>query len=98
MVGCGLIYTELVEILSKSDDCSSSSSNFSDSSDNEIDDLAVVDGIINDDSDGEEETYKTLLWKKKDNYSGQKKVFHFECGQRNEARYVTDNLECFELS
>jgi hypothetical protein len=51
-----------VEILSKSDDCSSSSCSISiDSSDNEIDDLDVVDAIINDDSDGEQETYRTFL-------------------------------------
>jgi hypothetical protein len=88
--------TELVEILSKSDS-SSGSSSFSDSSDNEIDDLAVADAIINDDSDGEEETYKTFLWETMDNYTGQKELFHVESGPRNKARNVTDILECFEL-
>jgi hypothetical protein len=94
-----LIDTELVEILSKSYDCSSSSSNFSDS-DNKINDLqlAVVDAIINDDTDGEEVTYKTFLLETMDNYSAQKEVFHFESGPRNKARNVTHNLECFELS
>jgi hypothetical protein len=97
MAGRCLRDTELVEILSKSDDSSSGSSSFSDSSDNEIDDLAVVDTIINDDNNGEEETYKTFLWEKMDNYTGQKELFHVESGPRNKARTVTDILECFEL-
>jgi hypothetical protein len=58
---------------------------------------AVVDTIINDDSDGEEETYKTFLWETMDNYTGHKELYHLECGPRNEARNVSDILECFEL-
>jgi hypothetical protein len=33
-----------------------------------------------------------------DDYSGQKEVFHFQSGPGNEARNITDYLECFELS
>jgi hypothetical protein len=50
-----------VGILNKSDDSSSGSSSFSDSSDNEIDDLAVADAIINDDSDWGGRNIQNLL-------------------------------------
>jgi hypothetical protein len=57
----------------------------------------VVDALINDDSDGEQETYKTFLWETMDNYTGQKVLFHVECGPKHEAGNVTDILEFFEL-
>ena len=59
------------ELVSTSDN--SISSDFS--SDNEIDDVAVTDVIINDDSDEEKETCKTFLWESMDIYSGHRIVF-----------------------
>jgi hypothetical protein len=97
MVGHGLTDTELVEILSKSEDSSSGSSIFSDSSDNKIDDLAVVDAIINYDSDGKEETYKTFLWETMDKYSGQKAIFRVESVQEIKLELTFLNALKFSL-
>ena len=54
-------------------------------SDNGIDDIAAVDAVINDDSDEDEETFKTFLWETMDNYSGPKELLSVDSGPRNEA-------------
>ena len=61
MIGHSVTDNELMKILNKSGDSSSDNSLFSD---NEIDDVAVVDAIIHYYSDEEEETLKKFLWKK----------------------------------
>ena len=61
MAGHSLTDSKLVEILNNSGDNSSVSSIFSNSSDNEIDDVAVADAIINDDRDEEEDIRKLFL-------------------------------------
>ena len=85
--------TELVKMLSKSGD-----SNFcNNSSDNEIDDITVVDAIKKDDSDKEEEISKMFLWVTKDNYSGHKGLFCVDRGPINEAKNVGNMLEYLEI-
>jgi len=77
---------------------SDSSSDSVSSSDNEIDDVAVADAIINDDSDGEEEIlHRDFWWETMDNYTGHREVFNCDFGPRNGAQNVSDIVQCFEL-
>ena len=64
MAGKGLTESEMLEIVYKSDESFSDSSNDSgSSSDNEIDDVALADAVINDDSvDEDEMLHQDLVW------------------------------------
>ena len=69
---------------------SDSSSESVSSSDNEIDDIAVADAIVNDDSGDEEEIlHRDFRWETMDNYTGHKEVFSCDFGPRNGAENVT---------
>jgi len=91
--------SEVLETVYNSDE------NFSDSSidgvsssDNEIDDIAVADAIMNDDSGDEEEIlHRDFMWETRDNYTGHRKVFGCDFGPRNSAENVSDIVQCFEL-
>jgi len=77
---------------------SDSSSDSVTSSDNEIDDIAVADAIINDDSADEEEIlHLDFRWKTMDNYTGYREVFSCDFGPRNGVENVTlyNVLSCF---
>ena len=77
---------------------SDSSSDSVSSSDNEIDDIAVADAIINDDSGDEEELlHRDCRWETMDNYTGHREVFSCDFGPRNGAEKVNDIVQCFEL-
>ena len=68
------------------------------SSDNEIDDIAVADAIINDDSGDEEEIlHRDFRWETMDNYTGYREMFSCDFGTRNGEEYVSDIVECFDL-
>ena len=97
----GLRDREIVEILYNSDD-NDSSSIFSDSgSDNEVDDVAVVDAIVNDDSGDEDapviELQTNFIWEDMNNYHGRREIFTGECGPRNIAENIIDIVDSFEL-
>ena len=64
----------MLEIVYSSDESLSDSSSESvSSSDNEIDDIAVADAIINDDSGDEEEIlHRNFRWVTMDNYTGRR--------------------------
>jgi len=68
--------TEVLEIVYNSDESSSASSSDSvSSSDNEIDDIAVTDAIISDDSGDEKEIlHKDFRWETMVNYTGHRGV------------------------
>jgi len=70
MVGKGLTESDILEIVYKSDESFSDSSNDSiSSSDDETDEAAVADAVINDDSDDEEEIlHKEFMWETKDGF------------------------------
>jgi len=77
---------------------SDSSSDSVSSSDNEIDDTAVADAIINDDSGDEEKIlHRDFRWETMDNYTGHREVFSCDFGPRNGAESVSDVVQCFEL-
>lgn len=92
---------EMIEMLYNWDDNFSDTSVFSDSSDNEVDDRAVADAIINDDSGDDEEANVGIngnfLWEGVENYAGKRQEFCGECGPRNGTQNVTEILDCFEL-
>jgi len=82
---------EVLEIVYNSDESlSDSSSDSIRSSDNETDDIAVADAIINDDSGDEEEIlHRDFRWETMDNYTGHREVFSCDFGPRNGAENVT---------
>jgi hypothetical protein len=88
-----------LEIVYSSDEslCDSSSDSFS-NSDNELDDIAEADAIINDDSGhGREIWQRDFRWETIDNYTGHREVFSGDFGPRNGAENESDTLQCFEL-
>jgi len=91
--------SEVLEIVYNSDgSLSDSSSNSVSSSDNEIDDIAVADAVINDDSGDEEEIlHRDFRWETMDNYTGHREAFSCDFGSRNGAENVSDIVQCFEL-
>lgn len=90
---------EVLEIVYNTDESLSDSS--SDSVcriDTEIDDIAVADAIINDDSGDEEEIlHRDFRWETMDNYTGHREVFSCDFGPRNGAENATlySVLSCF---
>jgi hypothetical protein len=70
MVGKGLTESDILEIVYKSDKSFNDSTNDSiSSSDNETDEAAVADAVINDDSDDHEEIlYQEFMWETKDGF------------------------------
>jgi len=76
---------------------SDSNSDSVSSSDNEIDDIAVADAIINDESGDEEILHRDFRWETMDNYTGHREVFSCDSGPRNGAENVNDTVQCFEL-
>jgi len=69
---------------------SDSSSDSVCSSDNEIDDIAVADTVINYDSGDEEEIlHRDFRWETVDNYTRHREVFSCDFGPRNGAENVT---------
>ena len=92
MAGKSLTDNEVLELVYKSDE------SFSDSSDNEIDYVAIADAVIDDDSGDEEEIlHQDFLWETMDNYIGHREVFSCDFGPRNGAENVSDIVEYFEL-
>ena len=69
-----------------------SSGNSSIFSDNEIDNIALADVVINDNSDKEEKTCKTFLWEPMHHYSEHKELFSVNSGPRNEAENLSNAL------
>ena len=67
------------------------------SSDNEIDEVAIADAVINDSGEEEELLHQDFLWETMDNYTGRREVFSCDFGPRNGAENVSDIVECFEL-
>ena len=94
-----LTYSEVLEIVYNSDKSfSDSSSDSVSSSDNEIDDIAVADAVINDDSGDEEEIlHPDFRWETMDKYTGHREVFSCDFGPRYGAENVSDIVQCFEL-
>ena len=94
-----LTASDMLEIVYNSDkSLSDSSSDSVSSSDNEIDDIAVADAIINDDSGDEEKIlHWDFRWETMDNYTGHREVFSCDFGPRNGAENVSDIIQCFEL-
>jgi len=98
-----IVYNSEESLRDSSSDSVSSSDNESSSdsvssSDNEIDDIAVADAIINDDSGDEEEIlHRDFRWETVDNYTGHREVFSCDFGPRNGAENVTlySALSCF---
>ena len=99
MAGKILTDNEVLELVYKSDENLSDSSDDSvNSSDNEIDDVAIADAVINDDSGDEEELlHQDFVWEAMDNYTGHREVFSCDFAPRNGAENVSDIFECFEL-
>ena len=89
----------VLEIVYNSDkSLNDSSSDSVSSSDNEIDDIAVADAIINDDSGDEEEIlHRDFRWEAMHNYTGHSEVCSCDFGPRNGAENVSDIVQCFEL-
>ena len=80
-----LTASDELEIVYNSDESLSDSS-----SDNETDDIAVADAIINDDSgDKEEILHQDFRWETMDNYTGHREVFSCDFVPRNGAENVT---------
>jgi hypothetical protein len=92
--------SEVLELLYNSDD-DSVSSIFSDSenSDNEIENLAVADAIVNNFSDDEEilTVNKNFVWEDMENYHGHREQFSGDLGPRNGAENINDILGSFML-
>jgi len=99
MVGKGLTESDMQEIVYKSGESFSDSSNDSiSSSDNETDEAAVADTVINDESDDEEEImHQEFIWETKDNYTAHREVFGCDSGPRLSTENVSDIVECFEF-
>ena len=77
---------------------SDSSTDSVSSSDNEIDNIAVADAIINDDSgDKEKILHQDFRWETTDIYTGHREVFSCDFRHRNGAENVSDIVQCFEL-
>jgi len=95
----GLTDSEVLEIVYNSDESfSNRNSDSVSSSDNEIDDIAVADAIINDESGDEEEIlHRDFRWEAMDNYTGHREVFSCNFGPRNGAENVNDIVQCFEF-
>jgi len=95
-----LTASDVLEIVYNSDkSLSDSGSDSVSSSDNETDDTAVADAIINDDSGNKEKIlHQNFRWETMDNYTGHRKVFSCDFGPRNCAENVSDIVQCFELS
>jgi len=93
-----LTASDVLEIVYNSDESLSDSSSDSVSrSDNEIDNIAVTDAIINDDSGDEEEIlHQDYRWETMHNYTGHREVFSCDFGPRNGAENVSDIVQCFE--
>jgi len=91
--------SDVLEIVYNSgESLSDSSSDSVTSSDNEIDDIAVADAIINDDSSDEEKIlHRDFRWETTDNYTGHREVFSCDFGPRNGGENVTlyNVLSCF---
>ena len=91
--------SEVLEIVYSSDKSFGvSSSDSVSSSDNEIDDIAVADAIINDDIGNEEEIlHRDFRWETMDNYTGYREVFSCDFASRNGTKNVTlyNVLSCF---
>ena len=89
-----------LEMLLDSDDNYSDMS-LSNDCDSEVDDTAVLDTIINDDSDDKENVTigqnNILNWENIKNYQGKLETFCCECGPRNGPENAKDILNCFEL-
>jgi hypothetical protein len=83
MVGKGLTESDLLEIMYKSGESFSDSSNDSvSSSDKEAEDTAVASAVINEDSDKEEEiSHQQFMWETKNTYTGHTEVFKCDCGK-----------------
>ena len=86
-----LTASDVLEIVYNSDESlSDSSSDNVSSSDNEIDEIAVADAVISDDSDDEEVIlHRDFRWETIDNYTGHREVFSCDFGPRNGAENVT---------
>jgi hypothetical protein len=100
MIRKGLTESDVLEIVYKSDECFSDSSNNSiSSSDNETDETAVADAVINDDSDDDDEEilHQEFIWETKDNYTGHREAFNCDSGSRLGTENVSEIVECFEL-
>jgi hypothetical protein len=91
--------SEVLEIVYGSEESLNDSSDSVSSSDNEVEDIAVVHSIINDNSDEEEEEilHRNFRWETMDNYTGHREVFSCDFGPRNGAENVSDIVQCFEL-
>ena len=89
--------SDVLEIVYNSDESlSDSNSDSVNSSDNEIDDIAVADAIINDDSGDEKEVvHRDFRWETMDNYTGHRELFSCDFGPRNDADSVSDVVQCF---
>ena len=87
MAGKSLTDNEVLELVYLSDESFSDNSDDSvTSSDNEIDDVAIADAVINDDSGDEEEIlHQDFLWETMDNYTGHREVFSCDFGPRKGA-------------
>ena len=94
-----LTASDMLEIVYNSHkSLSDSSSDSVSSSNNEIDDIAVADAIINDDSGDEEEiVHRDFRWETMDNYTGHREVFSCDFGPRNGAENVSHVVQCFEF-
>ena len=84
MYNCTIVYNS-------DESLSDSSSESVSRSANEIDDIAVADAIINDDSGDEEEIlHRDFRWETVDNYTGHREVFSCDFAPRNGAENVSD--------
>jgi len=88
----------MLEIVYNSDESfTDNSSDSVSSNNNETDDTAVADAIINDDSGDEEILHRDFRWETMDNYTGNRVVFSCNFGPRNGAENVSDIVQYFEL-
>jgi hypothetical protein len=87
----------VLEIVYNSDESiNDSNSDSVSSSNNEINDIAVADSIINDSDDKEEILHRDFRWKNIENYTGHIDVFSCDLGPRNAEENVTLYvLSCF---
>jgi len=94
-----LTASDVLEIVYNSDvSLSDSSSDSVSGSDNEIDNIAVADAIINDDSGDEEEIlHRDFRRDTIDNYTGHREVFSCDFGPRNGTENVSDIVQWFEF-
>ena len=77
MAGKSLTNNEVLELVYKSDESFSDTSDESfSSSDNEIDDVVIADVVINGDSGDEEQIlHQHFVWETMNNYTGHREVF-----------------------